>query len=81
MKTKPKTLTFRVPGRRKPLTGVVKNPNATLGSVASKVASKMGLAGTFEMLTQANETLSPETPLQDLPDDQEITLAAELTPA
>jgi hypothetical protein len=81
MAQKGKTLTFRVPGRSKPLTGVVKNPKATLGAIASKVAAKMGLAGTFEMLTESNDVLSPETPLADLPQDQAITLAAEFTPA
>lgn len=75
------TLKFRIPGRADPLVGVVKNPGATLGSIASKVASKMGLAGTFEMLTPDSKPLSPDTPLADLPADQEITLAAELTPA
>ena len=75
-------LTFRVMGNRDPLTGVVRNPNATLGQVAAKVARKLGIAGTFECLNGKSEVLSPEIKLADLPDaDSEITLASELTPA
>ena len=77
-----RTLTFRVMGNRDPLTGVVKNPNATLGQVAAKVARKLGIAGTFECLNRESEVLLPDTKLADLPDaDSEITLASELTPA
>jgi hypothetical protein len=77
-----RTLTFRVMGSRDPLTGKVKNPNATLGQVAAKVARKLGIAGTFECLNRKSEVLLPETKLADLPDgDTEITLASDLTPA
>ena len=74
-------LTFRALGSD-PVTGVVKNPQATLGTVAATAAARIGLAGTYECLTATNEVLSPETPLGDLPDEvTDITLASELTPA
>ena len=72
-------LTFRVLGRE-PVTGTVKNPDATLGKVAAKVAAKLGIAGAFECVNAKQETISPQTRLVDLP-DEEITLASDLTPA
>ena len=74
-----KQLTFRTLGQE-PVTGWVNNPDATLGSVAVKVAANSGIAGTFECLDQKGQVLSPQTRLADLP-DEEITLASELTPA
>ena len=76
----PKTLTFRTVGNQS-LNGVVKNPNATLGTIAAKAARHLGLAGTFECLDRESRVLNPDTPLADLPADEEITLASELTPA
>ncbi len=74
-------LTFRALGRE-PLTGAVKNPNAKLGTVAARVAARLGVAGTFECLNhQTSEVIDPETPLADLPENSEILLAPELTPA
>lgn len=72
-------LTFRVLGGE-PITGTVKNPDATLGKVAAKVAAKLGIAGAFECLNAKQDTISPQTRLADLP-DEEITLASDLTPA
>ena len=56
------------------------SPNVPLGEVAASVAARWDMAGTFECLNSKCETLSPETPIADLP-DEEITLASELTPA
>ena len=77
-----KNITFRAPGCA-PMSGVVKNPSATLAKVAARAARKMGLAGTFECLsTKSSEVIAPDTRLVDLPaDDTDITLASELTPA
>lgn len=75
-----KTLSFKVMGRE-PLSGVVRNPNATIGSVAPRIAERLGIAGTFEVLDGKGQTLSPLTRLADLPDKEELTLASELTPA
>ena len=76
-----RSLTFRALGRDA-VTGVVKNPHATLGRAATKAARYFEIAGTFECLNSENEVLSPETRLEDLPKDlTEITLASELTPA
>jgi hypothetical protein len=54
-----------------------------LGGVAAKVAGKLGLAGTFECLDRKknDRVISPETKLADLPEDTEITLADNPTPA
>jgi hypothetical protein len=82
MKTKKATekhLTFRVLGRE-PVSGRVKDPQATLGEVSQHVAARLGIAGAFECLDSKNRELSPETRLADLP-EEEITLATELTPA
>ena len=76
---KQKTLTFRVPGQGR-LSGIVKNPEAELGKVASGVAEKLGIAGAFECLDKSSQVISPETRLADLP-DEDITLASNLTPA
>jgi len=81
--TKPgRKITFRALGRA-PVTGVVRNPEALLGTVAAKVASRLGIAGSFEILDDRSEVLSPQTPLKDLPEreEAEYTLASELTPA
>jgi hypothetical protein len=78
-KTSTKKLTFRALGC-KPISGLVKNPDATLGQVSAKVAAKMGIAGVFECLDPKDNTLSPYTRLADLP-DEEITLSTDLTPA
>jgi hypothetical protein len=75
-----RTLSFKVMGRE-PLSGVVRNPDATIGSVAPKIAERLGIAGTFEVLDAKGQTLSPSTRLADLPDKEELTLASELTPA
>ena len=75
-------LTFKtVDGRA--FTGIVRNPEATLGSVAGRLAAtKAGLAGTFEIVNQAGITMDPNIKLADLPDTaDELTLASELTPA
>jgi hypothetical protein len=60
----------------------VKNGDAKLGDVASRVARSFGLVGGFECLnpTANNEVLSPELRLRDLPGD-EVLLASEHTPA
>jgi len=60
---------------------LVRNPDAALGRVAAKAAAKFGIAGTFECLNARGDVLSPETRLADLPDEETITLASELTPA
>ena len=74
-----KMLVFKtLDGRR--LKGTVKNPQATLGAVASRLAAKAGLAGTFEMVDKNGLTLDPNIKLADVQTD-EITLASELTPA
>ena len=73
------SLTFRTVGGRS-FTGTVKNPSASVGSVASRLAARAGLAGTFELVDNKGLTLDPSTRLEDLP-DSEITLASELTPA
>ena len=79
LRTAEKQITFRALGRE-PLTGVVRNPDAKLGAVAAKIATKLGLAGVFECINTREEVISPDTRLADLP-DTEITLASELTPA
>jgi hypothetical protein len=75
-----KTLSFKVMGRE-PLSGVVRNPEATIGSVAPKIAERLGIAGTFEVLDAKGQTVNPSMKLADLPDKEELTLASELTPA
>jgi len=74
-----KQLKFHVPGGQL-LRCRVRNPDAQLGKLAASVAARLGVAGTFECLDRNSETISPETSLADLPDD-EITLASDLTPA
>jgi hypothetical protein len=74
-----KTVTFKMPGGRT-ITGQVKNPQATLGAVAGRLAARHGLAGTFELVNKDGVTLDPNTQLESLP-DEEVTLASELTPA
>jgi hypothetical protein len=74
-----KTLTFKTLDGRS-FKGVVKNPDATLGAVASRLASRVGLAGSFEMVDKDGLTLDPNIKLSDV-QAQEITLASELTPA
>jgi len=78
--TRSKTLKFRTPSGEH-IAGRVKNPDATLGTTAARIAARLGIAGTFECIGADNHVISPETRLADLPDEAEITLAAELTPA
>jgi len=80
MESTGKTLSFTVTGRE-PLSGVVRNPDATIGSIAPKIAERLGIAGTFEVLDREGVPVSPLTRLADLPDKEELTLASELTPA
>ena len=77
--TERKRLTFRTNGRP-PLSCFVNNPKASLGSVAAKAASKLNVAGAFEILDSKQDRLSPETHLEDLP-ESDITLSPNLTPA
>lgn len=79
----PKRLTFEVEGRE-PQSGFVRNPDATLGSVAAQVASRVGLAGTFQCLREdgnGETLLSPDTPLSELPSETAIRLSPQYTPA
>jgi len=66
-------------GRR--FRAAVKKPSARLGNVAARIAARAGLSGSFEMVSKSGATLDPNTELKDIPDDEEITLASELTPA
>ncbi len=75
-----KTLTFKTLDGRT-FSGEVKNGAAKLGSVASRLASRAGLSGTFELVDHEGVSLDPNTPLDDLPDGEEIAIASELTPA
>ena len=75
-----KQLTFRTLDG-KSLSGAVKNPDGQLGNTAARAAARLGVAGTFECLDPKNQPISPETRLADLPEDEEITLSSELTPA
>ena len=61
--------------------GEIRNGEATVGSVASALATKAGLAGTFELIDEKNPdvTLDPNTRLDELPET--IVMAPELTPA
>ena len=77
---KSKVLTFRTLDGRA-YTGAVKNGAAKLGSVASRLATRAGLSGTFELVDKEGVSLDPNTPLEDLPDGEEIAIASELTPA
>jgi len=61
-------------------TALVKNPDATIGSVSSKVAARLGIAGTFESLRKNGEAIAPDTRLADLP-EPDVYLASDLTPA
>ena len=67
----------------KPLTATIRNiEKKTLGAVAKSAAERLHLAGAFECLDpRSSEVISPESPLADLPDTEEIVLASELTPA
>jgi len=81
--TKLKRLTFAIEGRE-PQSGYVRNPQATLGSVATQVASRVGLAGTFQCLREDEDgetLLSPETPLDEIPEETTIRLSPQYTPA
>jgi hypothetical protein len=75
-----KTLTFKTLDGRT-YTGAVKNGAAKLGSVASRLATRAGLSGTFELVDKEGVSLDPNTSLEDLPDGEEIAIASELTPA
>ena len=62
----------------------IKNGQATVGSVAGKLAARVaGYAGGLELIaTQTGQTLEPNTKLDDLPEEcLDITMAPELTPA
>jgi hypothetical protein len=80
MENTTKTLSFKTV-QGEPISGIIKNPEATIGSLAPKIAQRLGIAGTFEVLDASSQTLSPQTRLADLPDGAELTLASELTPA
>ena len=76
-----KMLTFKTADGRS-FTGQVKNPSAKLGAVAGQLAAtKAGIAGSFEIVDSKGSTVDPNTRLADLPADEELTLASELTPA
>jgi len=75
-----KSLTFKTLDGRT-FSGEVKNGAARLGSVASRLASRAGLSGTFELVDREGVSLDPNLPLDDLPDGEEIAIASELTPA
>ena len=75
-----KTLKFRTLGGRT-FTGAVKNPSAKLGTVASRLAARAGLSGTFELVNRRGVTLNPDTELKNLPENEEVIMASELTPA
>jgi hypothetical protein len=75
-----KTLQFKTV-QGEPVTGTVVNPDATIGSLAPRIAQRLGIAGTFEVLDANSRVLNPQTRLADLPDGAELTLASELTPA
>lgn len=78
--TEVKTLRFRTPSGDQ-VVGRVKNPDATLGTTAARLAARLGIAGSFECVGPDNQVIAPDTRLADLPDEAEITLASELTPA
>ena len=69
-----KTLSFKTLAG-KTVKGQVKNAQATLGEVASRVAAREGLAGSFELVNKRGATLDPLTTLDDLPDGEEVVLA------
>jgi len=75
-----KSLTFKTLDGRT-FSGEVKNGAARLGSVASRLAGRAGLSGTFELVDREGVSLDPNLPLDDLPDGEEIAIASELTPA
>ena len=75
-----KSLTFKTLDGRT-YTGAVKNGTARLGAVASRLASRAGLSGTFELVDKRGLSMDPNTPLEDSPDGEEIAIASELTPA
>ena len=64
-----KTLTFQTLDGRQ-FKGTVKNPQATLGAVASRLAARVGLAGSFEMVDKNGLTLDPNIKLADVQTDQ-----------
>lgn len=77
-----RTLDDVVHGRGRVFTGNVKNPAATVGSIASRIAAKAGLAGGFEIVeAKSGKTISPDVQLKDIPDNAELALAPEFTPA
>ena len=75
--TPPRQITFRAPGRQ-PVTGVVRNPQATLGVASRAVAEKFGFAGGYEAVVDG-QVVPLDTPLADLPAD--LMLVPDLTPA
>ncbi|MBN2564805.1 MAG: hypothetical protein JXB46_03760 [Candidatus Eisenbacteria bacterium] len=75
-----KTLTLRTLDGRT-FSGNIKNPAATLGSVAARVAELAGLAGAYETVDpKTGLALDPNTTLADLPEG-ELVVASDLTPA
>ncbi len=66
-------------GRR--FRATVKKPSARLGHVAARIAARAGLSGTFEMISKDGTAMDPNTELKNISEEEEITLASELTPA
>ena len=75
-----KTLTLKTLDGRS-FTGKVKNGAATLASIAGKIASEAGLAGSFELIDESDPdtALDPNTRLDEAPET--IVMSPELTPA
>lgn len=73
-----KTLNFKTLDGRS-FTGAVKNPSATVGSVASHLAHRAGLTNCELIDAKTNVTIDPNTRLEDLP--EEIVMSPALTPA
>ena len=68
---------------RSSISGVVKNPSAPLGRVASRLAKRFGIAGTYEIISRKRGlTLDPNTTLSQLPaEEDDFVLSPEYTPA
>ena len=76
-----RTLTFKSL-RGESFRGRVKNPAAPIGRVAAKCADKLGIAGSFEIISPRGVTVPADTTLGDLPEDEdEYVISSELTPA
>jgi hypothetical protein len=62
-------------------TGTIRNPQASVGSVADRLAKQIGISGAFQVLRDG-EPLSPDTPLREIPGDEIVLdLVPSLTPA